>query len=65
MPKVGGVGSFEVPEGKRLVLAIEEDAGMDSCTASVPGPKTVARPNGVGFRASLAPGGSRFELSRA
>ena len=27
--EVEGVGTFEVPEGKRLVLAIEEDAGMD------------------------------------
>ncbi|MDQ3911806.1 MAG: (2Fe-2S)-binding protein [Actinomycetota bacterium] len=31
MPKleVEGVGAFDVPEGKRLVLAIEEDAGVD------------------------------------
>jgi ferredoxin len=31
MPKleVEGVGAFEVPENKRLVLAIEEDAGVD------------------------------------
>jgi ferredoxin len=31
MPKleVEGVGVFEVPENKRLVLAIEEDAGVD------------------------------------
>ena len=31
MPKVEveGVGSFYVPGGKRLVLAIEEDAGVD------------------------------------
>ena len=31
MPKleVEGVGTFEVPESKRLVLAIEEDAGVD------------------------------------
>ena len=31
MPKleVEGVGTFEVPENKRLVLAIEEDAGVD------------------------------------
>jgi ferredoxin len=31
MPKleVEGVGTFEVREGKRLVLAIEEDAGVD------------------------------------
>ena len=27
--EVEGVGTFEVPEGKRLVLAIEENAGMD------------------------------------
>jgi ferredoxin len=26
---VESFGSFEVPEGKRLVLAIEEDAGVD------------------------------------
>ena len=31
MPRleVEGVGEFEVEEGKRLVLAIEEDAGVD------------------------------------
>ena len=31
MPKleVDGVGTFDVEEGKRLVLAIEEDAGVD------------------------------------
>src|SRR5215204_3808712 len=31
MPKleVEGVGTFDVPENKRLVLAIEEDAGVD------------------------------------
>lgn len=31
MPKltVEGYGTFEVPEGKRLVLAIEQDAGVD------------------------------------
>ena len=31
MPKleVEGVGTFDVPEDKRLVLAIEEDAGVD------------------------------------
>jgi ferredoxin len=27
--EVEGVGTFEVPETKRLVLAIEEDAGVD------------------------------------
>jgi ferredoxin len=27
--EVEGVGSFDVQEGKRLVLAIEEDAGVD------------------------------------
>ena len=27
--EVEGGGTFKVPEGKRLVLAIEEDAGMD------------------------------------
>ncbi len=31
MPKltVDGYGTFEVPDGKRLVLAIEQDAGVD------------------------------------
>ena len=31
MPKleVEGAGTFDVEEGKRLVLAIEEDAGVD------------------------------------
>ena len=31
MPKlvVEGVGEFEVPQGKRLVLALEQDAGLD------------------------------------
>ncbi len=31
MPKleVDGIGAFDVPEGKRLVLAIEEDAELD------------------------------------
>ena len=31
MPRleVEDVGTFDVPEGKRLVLAIEEDAGVD------------------------------------
>lgn len=27
--KVDGVGEFEVPEGKRLVLALEDEAGID------------------------------------
>jgi ferredoxin len=27
--EVEGAGTFDVPEGKRLVLAIEEDAGLD------------------------------------
>jgi ferredoxin len=27
--EVEGAGTFDVPEGKRLVLAIEEDAGVD------------------------------------
>jgi ferredoxin len=35
MPKlvVEGVGEFEVPEGKRLVLALEQDAGIDQLHA--------------------------------
>lgn len=31
--KVEGVGQFEVPPGKRLVLALEEDAGIDQLHA--------------------------------
>jgi len=30
---VEGVGEFEVPEGKRLVLALEQDAGIDQLHA--------------------------------
>jgi ferredoxin len=35
MPKltVEGVGDFEVPEGKRLVLALEDEAGVDQLHA--------------------------------
>jgi ferredoxin len=35
MPKlnVEGVGEFDVPSGKRLVLALEEDAGIDQLHA--------------------------------
>ena len=35
MPKltVEGVGEFEVPEGKRLVLALKEEAGVDQLHA--------------------------------
>jgi ferredoxin len=35
MPKltVEGVGDFEVPQGKRLVLALEDDAGVDQLHA--------------------------------
>jgi ferredoxin len=35
MPKlvVEGIGEFEVPEGKRLVLALEQDAGIDQLHA--------------------------------
>ena len=35
MPKltVDGVGQFEVPDGKRLVLALEQDAGIDQLHA--------------------------------
>ena len=35
MPKltVEGVGSFDVPQGKRLVLALAEDAGIDQLHA--------------------------------
>ena len=35
MPKltVDGVGEFDVPQGKRLVLALEQDAGVDQLHA--------------------------------
>jgi len=35
MPKllVEGVGQFDVPQGKRLVLALEQDAGIDQLHA--------------------------------
>jgi ferredoxin len=33
MLSVEGVGKFEVPEGKRLVLALEQDAGIDQLHA--------------------------------
>jgi ferredoxin len=35
MPKltVEGLGQFEVPQGKRLVLALEQDAGVDQLHA--------------------------------
>jgi ferredoxin len=35
MPKltVEGVGEFDIPEGKRLVLALEQDAGIDQLHA--------------------------------
>ncbi|MBW3597123.1 MAG: (2Fe-2S)-binding protein [Planctomycetes bacterium] len=35
MPKltVDGVGQFDVPEGKRLVLALEDEAGVDQLHA--------------------------------
>jgi ferredoxin len=35
MPKltVDGVGSFDVPEGKRMVLALEDEAGIDQLHA--------------------------------
>src|SRR3954463_3627927 len=35
MPKltVEGVGAFEVPQGKRLVLALEDEAGVDQLHA--------------------------------
>jgi ferredoxin len=35
MPKltVEGVGQYDVPEGKRLVLALEQDAGIDQLHA--------------------------------
>ena len=31
---VEGVGTFEVPDGKRLVLALMDDARLTSCTSA-------------------------------
>jgi len=63
VPKVEvvGVGSFEVPEGKRLVLAIEEDAGWTSCTTSVRDRKI---DGGFRFRAVLSEHGTQLELMK-
>jgi ferredoxin len=33
MLSVEGVGQYEVPDGKRLVLALEQDAGIDQLHA--------------------------------
>jgi ferredoxin len=32
-PTVDGIGAFEVPQGKRLVLALEDEAGVDQLHA--------------------------------
>ncbi len=64
MPKleVEGVGEVDVEEGKRLVLAIEEDAGWTSSTASV----HKCENRDLAFRALLFEGGTeRLELARA
>ena len=46
MPRVEieDAGTFDVEEGKRLVLALEEDAGVASYIAAAPTPD--ARPAG-------------------
>jgi len=55
------VGTFDIPENKRLVLAIEEDAGWTSCTTSVQNRK---KEDEFRFRAAVTEDGSQLELMR-
>jgi len=67
MPRleVEGVDAFGVEDRKRLVLAIEEDAGWTSSTVSVQNHKTGSWRSGeVCFRALLTSDGSELELTR-
>ena len=67
MPRleVEGVDAFDVEDRKRLVLAIEEDAGWTSSTVSVQNHKTGSWRSGeVCFRALLTSDGSELELTR-
>jgi hypothetical protein len=63
MPRleVEGAGTFDVEDGKRLVLAIEEDGGWTYCTTSVHNCKNDAR---FRFRAAVTEDGSHLELVR-
>ena len=67
MPRLGveGVDAFDVKDRKRVVLAIEEDAGRTSSTVSVQNHKTGSWRSGeVCFRALLTSDGSELELTR-
>ena len=67
MPRleVEGVDAFDVEDRKRVILAIEEDAGRTSSTVSVQNHKTGSWRSGeVCFRALLTSDGSELELTR-
>ena len=67
MPRleVEGVDAFDVEDRKRVVLAIEEDAGRTSSTVSVQNHNTGSWRSGeVCFRALLTSDGSELELTR-
>ena len=67
MPRfeVEGVDAFDVEDRKRVVLAIEEDAGRTSSTVSVQNHKTGSWRSGeVCFRALQTSDGSELELTR-
>ena len=67
MPRleVEGVDVFDVEDRKRVVLAIEEDAGQTSSTVSVQNHKTGSWRSGeVCFRALLTSDGSKLKLTR-
>ncbi len=63
MPRleVEDAGTFDVEEGKRLVLAIEEDAGVDILPTSVQNRKN---DDTFRFRAAVTEDGSQLELVR-
>ena len=63
--EVEGVDAFDAEDRKRVVLAIEEDAGRTSSTVSVQNHKTGSWRSGeVCFRALLTSDGSEVELTR-
>jgi hypothetical protein len=66
MPRleVEGVDAFHVEDRKRVVLAIEEDAGRTSSTVSVQNKTGTWRSGEVCFRALLTSDGSELELTR-
>jgi len=59
--EVEGAGTFDVEEGKRLVLAIKEDAGVDILPMSVCDRKLDV---GFRFKAVLSEHSSRLELMK-